>query len=75
MNFAILRELREDRAWSQTKAAAECGISQQYYAALEAGRKPLTESVLVKIAYGFGLTVQRLREMLAPKAKRRRTAA
>jgi transcriptional regulator with XRE-family HTH domain len=43
-----LRVIREMRGYKQDELATELGISRPYYANIEAGRKPLTEQLLLR---------------------------
>jgi transcriptional regulator with XRE-family HTH domain len=47
---ATIRQLREMRGWKPDEFAGEVGISRPYLANIEAGRKPLTEVLLSRIA-------------------------
>lgn len=47
---ATLRQLREIRGYKPDELASKVGISRPYLANIEAGRKPLTQILLAKIA-------------------------
>ena len=47
---ATLRTIRELRGWTVDELAREIGISRPYLANIEAGRKPLSDVLLAKIA-------------------------
>lgn len=47
---ATVRQLREMRGYKPDQFASEVGISRPYLANIEAGRKPLTEVLLARIA-------------------------
>ena len=47
---ATVRQLREMRGYKPDQFANEIGISRPYLANIEAGRKPLTEILLARIA-------------------------
>lgn len=48
---ATLRTLRELRGFTPDELAREVGISRPYLANIEAGRKPLSDVLLAKIAH------------------------
>lgn len=52
---ATCRQLREMRGFKPDQFANEIGISRPYLANIEAGRKPLTEVLLARIADKLGV--------------------
>lgn len=52
---ATLRTLREIRGWKLGDFATEIGISYAYLSNIEAGRKPLTNQMLAKVAATLGV--------------------
>ena len=60
-----LRELREERSWTQEKAAETCGVGYKLYQLYELGIKQNPGLLtLEKIARGYGMDIS---ELLAPK--------
>lgn len=65
--YRRIRELREDKDWSQTKVAKELGCSQQVYSNYELGQRDVPTVILIKLAklhnvsvdYILGLTDNR----------------
>lgn len=56
-----LRELRQQRGWTQEQFAEASGISYKYYQAVEAGRKrDLRLSTLIRLAKAHDLAVWEL---------------
>lgn len=47
---STLRTLRETRGWGLGQLANEVGISYSYLSNIEAGRKPLTDKLLARVA-------------------------
>lgn len=47
---ATIRQYREMRGWKPDPFANEVGISRPYLLNIEAGRKPLTEQLLLRFA-------------------------
>lgn len=52
---ATLRQLRQMRGFKPDEFASEVGISRPYLANIEAGRKPLTEVLLARVAEALGV--------------------
>lgn len=52
-----IRLLREERGLTQTEFGRRCGVSQQYVAALEGGRRRPSLKRLERIAAEFGVPV------------------
>lgn len=50
-----LRRLREQRGWTQTEAAAACGVSVQYWNDVERARRKPGAKILNGIAGAWGL--------------------
>ena len=65
-----IRQLREDRGWTQEQAAEHCGVGYKLYQLYEQGRKdnPGLRS-LEKLAAGFGLKIH---ELLNPSVRKGR---
>ena len=57
-----LKEYRELKGWTQEKAAAECGISRQYYSFIEAGERNVRVPTAKKIAAALGFDWQKFYE-------------
>lgn len=53
---ATVRTYRELRGYKPDEFANEIGISRPYLANIEAGRKPLTEVLLARVAAALGVT-------------------
>jgi transcriptional regulator with XRE-family HTH domain len=66
-----LRELREQRGWTQEKAAEVCGVGYKLYQLYELGIKQNPGLItLEKIASGYGLDISELLGPVLPKGKR-----
>lgn len=52
---ATIRKVRELRGFKPDQFASEIGISRPYLANIEAGRKPLTEILLARVALKLGV--------------------
>lgn len=52
---ATIRQLREMRGYTPDQFANAVGISRPYLSNIEAGRKPLTEILLARIAKELGV--------------------
>jgi len=66
-----LRELREQRGWTQEKAAEVCGVGYKLYQLYELGIKQNPGLItLEKIASGYGLDISELLGPVLPKANR-----
>lgn len=52
---ATIRKVRELRGFKPDQFANEIGISRPYLANIEAGRKPLTEILLARVAVKLGV--------------------
>ena len=48
--YRRIRELREDRDWSQANVAKELNCSQQVYSNYELGQRDIPTEVLIKLA-------------------------
>lgn len=57
-----LKKIRTEQGISQYKAAANCGISQSYYAAVEVGTRNVPVPTAKKIAAALGFDWQRFYE-------------
>jgi putative transcriptional regulator len=55
-----LLRLREARRWTQADIAARCGMRQQVYQQIEAGRVNTTIHTLAKLAACFGVDIAEL---------------
>jgi putative molybdopterin biosynthesis protein len=55
-----LAEVRSERGWSQSQAAAAGGISRQSYAAIESGRAVPSTEVALRLSAAFGRPVEQL---------------
>jgi DNA-binding XRE family transcriptional regulator len=57
MSFAKrLKEIRNERGYSQSKAALLCKVSRTYWGQLESGKYDATVTIVCKICRGFNLT-------------------
>ena len=64
-----LRQLRENRGFTQEKLAEQAGLEYKHYQAVEAGRKlDFRLSTLVKLAKGLGLEPWELLHPTAPES-------
>ena len=64
-----IRQLREERGWTQEQAAEHCGIGYKLYQLYELGIKDNPGLMsLEKIAAGFGLKIH---ELLTPSIQKR----
>ncbi len=64
-----IKELREERRWSQEEFADRCGVHRTYIGSAENGARNLTIQVLTMFAHGLGLTVSELLVGLEDRAK------
>ena len=66
-----IRQLREERGWTQERAAEQCGIGYKLFQLYELGikRNPGLES-LEKIAAGFGFEIHEFLAPILPKNPR-----
>lgn len=55
-----IKELREERGWSQRECADFLGIHHVYLADIELGKRNLTLSSIEKLAEGFGIPLEEL---------------
>lgn len=55
-----LRQLRQDKDWSQELFADEAGLHRTYISDLERGARNPTITVVDKLATAFGVTPRRL---------------
>ena len=60
MVFKRIRELREDRDWSQAAVAEKIGISQPNYSKYELGKVNIPVEMLIKLADLYGTSVDYL---------------
>ncbi len=56
MDRAKLKQLREEKGWSQARAAAKLRISQPYLSLLESGERELTARLARRYEKAFGLS-------------------
>ena len=71
--YQRLRDLREDRDWTQKELAAMLGMSQTGYAKYETGENDIPTSILLKLADIYGTTTDYLlgcTDTLAPPKKK-----
>ncbi len=52
-----IKDLREDRALTQTQVAEAIGITQRKYSCIETGTQQLTDEILIKLAKFYGVSV------------------
>lgn len=52
-----LRNIREDRGWSQEEFAAQCGLHRTYVGAVERGEYNLTLLTMRRITQALGITL------------------
>jgi transcriptional regulator with XRE-family HTH domain len=64
-----IKELREERRWSQEEFADRCGVHRTYIGSAENGARNLTIQVLTMFARGLGITVSELLVGLEDRAK------
>ena len=57
-----VRQLREDRSWTQEALAERVGLDRSYVAGIEAGLRNPSVKALAKIARGIGITLSHLFE-------------
>jgi transcriptional regulator with XRE-family HTH domain len=55
-----LRDLREQRGWTQVELAEKLGLDRSYLADIERGHRNVSLVNLQLIALGFGLSLSRL---------------
>lgn len=55
-----VRELREERSWSQEVLADRAEVTREYVSRIESGSQSVSLDVLVRLADGFGLTLSQL---------------
>lgn len=55
-----IKELREERGWTQVQCADYSGFHYSYVGHLESGDKNVTLATIDKIADGFGITLEEL---------------
>jgi transcriptional regulator with XRE-family HTH domain len=60
MKVKRLRELREQRRWSQMELSRQSGVSQSFINYLEAGLKQPTLTTMNKLASAFGVSIAEL---------------
>lgn len=54
---AIVREVREDRRWTQAELAQRASVSRSFVADLESGKATVEASKLFDVFQAFGLEV------------------
>ena len=54
---AIVREMREKRAWSQSQLATNAGVSRSFVADLEAGKPTIEASKLFDVFQTLGFEI------------------
>lgn len=57
-----IRQLREERNWTQESLAEKVGLDRSYIAGIEAGLRNPSVKALAKIARGIGITLSHLFE-------------
>ena len=63
-----IRELRDDRDWSQSRLSRQADITEQTIHNIEVGRHTNTRlSTLTQLAYAFDMTVSELLEPVNPQ--------
>ena len=55
-----LRQLRDDKSWTQPEAALKAGIEQSYLSKLETGKSIPSEDVFERLATAYGIAVDDL---------------
>ena len=55
-----IKELREQRGWTQRECGTYLNLHHTFIAAIESGRKNVTLATIDKIADGFGITLEEL---------------
>ena len=65
-----IKELREQRKWSQEEFADRCGVHRTYVGSAENGARNLTIQVLTMFARTFGMTVSELVAGLEERAEK-----
>lgn len=60
MVFRHIRDLREDRDWSQAYVADKLHVAQNTYSQYETGVIPWVDSVLIALADMYGVSVDYL---------------
>ncbi len=58
-----LRELRDERGWTQAEVADKAGMSKSYYADIERGDKQINQNRMGSIATAFGIPASSLIEL------------
>lgn len=53
-------KLRKDRGWDRKEVAGSLGISDDYLGKVERGQRSLSPGDLVRLAYLFGIDIDRL---------------
>jgi transcriptional regulator with XRE-family HTH domain len=65
-----IKELREERKWSQEEFADVCGVHRTYVGSAENGARNLTIQVLAMFARAFGISVSELLSGLEQRTER-----
>lgn len=55
-----VRQLREERGWTQELLAEHANVDRSYIAGIEAGLRNPSIKALVKLAKGFGISLSEL---------------
>ncbi len=55
-----IKEIREDKGYTQTEIAKKLGITQRNYSYFETGQTALTEEILTKIANLYNTSIDYL---------------
>lgn len=58
--YRHIRDLREDREYTQAVVAAVLGVAQNTYSQYEVGKTELTASALVRLADFYGVSIDYL---------------
>lgn len=64
-----IKNLRNERGWSQEEFAHKANLSQSYFGALERGEKSASIETLEKIAVAFGITFEELFRYIQPSSE------
>lgn len=55
-----VRQLREQRAWSQEVLADQADVTREYISRIESGTQSVSLDVIVRVAAAFNLTLSEL---------------
>lgn len=64
-----IRNLRNERGWSQEEFAHRANLSQSYFGALERGEKSASIETLEKISLAFGISFEELFRYIQPSSE------